>query len=300
MKIRKYLIYLILILVLITIFPSFSETIKVTLNSINIKVNGRMMYISGQNIYDSTGKYIPSSIVYDGRSYVPLGTLAKILDKNVEWNSKTNTVSILPKTRFDEDNNMNPVKTFVIKSGYKYYSPQHSVETPYLYIDSFGDLYVLKYIPSTLDITTVFQSIHAAYLFNDNYIIPGINKDPFEIGNGIMVSRFLGSSQNNLSKQLWTSYKDANLENKVFTFYNKTNDKFVAFGEYWKSDVTDPTLLSLLFTSITDQNGNDLLEVVNINNSQFYDLDKIVKYLGIDYSMEYDEELKTYVLEVTN
>ena len=56
------------------------ESIDVLLNRINILVNGK--------------KVEGSNILYSGVTYVPLREIARILNKEVEWDGKSNTASI--------------------------------------------------------------------------------------------------------------------------------------------------------------------------------------------------------------
>lgn len=58
----------------------FTQTIDAMINSVKVRVNHR--YISGENI------------VYKGTTYVPLRVAAEVLEKEVGWDHKTNTVTI--------------------------------------------------------------------------------------------------------------------------------------------------------------------------------------------------------------
>lgn len=59
---------------------SVKKTIEVTLNSVNLTVNGK--------------KVAADTILYNGTTYVPLRATAEILGKEVGWDQKTNTASI--------------------------------------------------------------------------------------------------------------------------------------------------------------------------------------------------------------
>lgn len=59
------------------------QTIEVVFNKVNLTVNGQA--VKGENI------------VYQGTTYVPLRAISEMLDKDVDWDSGTNTASINDK-----------------------------------------------------------------------------------------------------------------------------------------------------------------------------------------------------------
>lgn len=59
---------------------SFTKTIEVTFNSINLRVNGNP--VQAENI------------LYNNTTYVPIRVVAKMFDKDIAWNEDTNTASI--------------------------------------------------------------------------------------------------------------------------------------------------------------------------------------------------------------
>ena len=78
-----------------------SKKIDVVMNSINIMVNNQ--------------KVEAENILYNGTTYVPLRTVAQILNKEVGWEAKTNTANIKDK---DASKNR-PVVTIEMSSGEK-------------------------------------------------------------------------------------------------------------------------------------------------------------------------------------
>jgi hypothetical protein len=74
--------------------PVFSESLNVILNSINIEYNGISFAKLGETTKSSNGTNIPSSISYNGSTYLPLRSVSKLFNKNIVWNSSTKTASI--------------------------------------------------------------------------------------------------------------------------------------------------------------------------------------------------------------
>lgn len=67
-----------------TVFcSSKTESIVVKMNSVNIKVNGKVVDAN--------------NILYDGVTYVPLKAIVKMLAKELSWDSETNTININDK-----------------------------------------------------------------------------------------------------------------------------------------------------------------------------------------------------------
>lgn len=86
-----------------TFADSITKMIEVTLNSVNIQVNGKT--IDGDNI------------LYNGKTYVPLRVISEMLNKDVDWDSKTNTANIKDKSSGNiQSENNKPVKTVTLYS----------------------------------------------------------------------------------------------------------------------------------------------------------------------------------------
>lgn len=69
--------------VLFNAIPALAETVEILFNSINVTVNGQ--------------KVEAENILHNGRTYVPLAEIAKMLDKEVGWDDATRTASINDK-----------------------------------------------------------------------------------------------------------------------------------------------------------------------------------------------------------
>lgn len=82
---------------------SITQTIEVTLNSINLTVNGEIVEAD--------------TILYEGTTYVPLRTVSEMLDKDVTWDATTKTAGIMDKVQ--ETKNEEPVKEEPVKEELK-------------------------------------------------------------------------------------------------------------------------------------------------------------------------------------
>jgi len=88
----------VVILVSTFIIPvAAATTLDVLLNSINIEINGNPVASVGQTMTLSNGNIVPFSIIYEGTTYLPLGKLAELFDKNALYDSANNTAVITDK-----------------------------------------------------------------------------------------------------------------------------------------------------------------------------------------------------------
>lgn len=71
-----------------------SNTINVVFNSINITLNNEKVAEIGESYILDNGDTVPYSMVYKGTTYVPIRKVAEILDKEVNWDSAIETVTI--------------------------------------------------------------------------------------------------------------------------------------------------------------------------------------------------------------
>ncbi len=78
--------------------PVFAETVQVAFNKVNIFVRGQQVAKVGESYTLSTGAKIPNSISYLGTTYLPLRRVGELVDKNILWDNKTQTVSINDKS----------------------------------------------------------------------------------------------------------------------------------------------------------------------------------------------------------
>lgn len=130
-------------------FPAIAENIDVTLNKIKIKVNGTL--IDAENI------------LYNGRTYVPLRAISEILNKNVEFDSKTDTANI-------NDKDYSPIEN---KIGYSREKPAGLNETlKYTFTDGYDSKLNKKEYTANITIKEItrgdaaWQIIKAANMFN--------------------------------------------------------------------------------------------------------------------------------------
>lgn len=78
------------------------DTIEVVFNSVNLEVNGEKIKID--------------NILYDGTTYIPIRKVAKMVGKEVKWDSKTRTVSINESKNDDKVENSKVVSSKINKT----------------------------------------------------------------------------------------------------------------------------------------------------------------------------------------
>lgn len=105
-KVSKILPFTIVVLTIfmatnIVFGEGVSKTIKVVFNAVKLQVNGK--YTNADNL------------VYNNTTYVPLRKVAEMLDMSVEWNRKTNSVSISNKEKHTSSNEYVPNAETAIK-----------------------------------------------------------------------------------------------------------------------------------------------------------------------------------------
>lgn len=74
--------------------PAIAENIDALFNYVRINVNGVDKMQWGDNITLSDGTETPSSILYNGTTYLPMRNLSETLGLKVYWNGDSNTVSV--------------------------------------------------------------------------------------------------------------------------------------------------------------------------------------------------------------
>ena len=72
--------------------PALAENIDALFNSVRINVNGVDEIQWGENIYYRSET--PSSILYNGTTYLPMRRLAELSGQKIYWNGDSNTVSM--------------------------------------------------------------------------------------------------------------------------------------------------------------------------------------------------------------
>jgi hypothetical protein len=92
-KFRSVLI--IIIIVMIMIIPvNGQSSLNLLFNSVNIAINGKMIIESGGTITLPNGNKVPSSIVLEGTTYVPLRVVSENLGMEVQWEGFSRSVLI--------------------------------------------------------------------------------------------------------------------------------------------------------------------------------------------------------------
>lgn len=84
----------ILIGTVIASVPVIAENIDVLFNSVRININGIDKVQWDENIELDNGLAAPSSVLYNGTTYLPIRKISELTGKKVYWNGDSKTVSI--------------------------------------------------------------------------------------------------------------------------------------------------------------------------------------------------------------
>ncbi len=137
----KILSVAIIIMIFIAGFVSannLDEVISVVLNKVNVEINGVKMQ--------------SDNILYKGRTYVQLNEVAEALKKDIAWNGKTFTASILDKSNLLVTDQLPTVNAkFVGEVEHKYGSKWYVVESKYTKVYFFNDAVELEWIMEDID-----------------------------------------------------------------------------------------------------------------------------------------------------
>lgn len=74
--------------------PVLAATAEVTFNALNLKVNGKTVVSAGESLVRPNGLEVPYSIAYKGTTYLPLQTLAEMLNADAQWEASTSSALI--------------------------------------------------------------------------------------------------------------------------------------------------------------------------------------------------------------
>ncbi len=74
--------------------PILAENIDVLFNTVRININGMDEIQWNNEIELANGSTVPSSILYNGTTYLPIRKISECMNNEVYWNGDTNTVSI--------------------------------------------------------------------------------------------------------------------------------------------------------------------------------------------------------------
>ena len=116
---------------LFTVGVIYADDIDVLLNSVFININGTKVLNSGENYKLSNGDEVPSSLVYNGTTYLPVRKLSELLGKEILWDNDTKTIDIVDEAvkkssgsikvmesvKIDKTDEKKPVVTFNLADG---------------------------------------------------------------------------------------------------------------------------------------------------------------------------------------
>ena len=73
---------------------AMADNIEVALNGVRLNINGVDTVQWGEDITASDGTDAPSSLLYNGTTYLPMRKLGELLGKKIYWNGDSATVSV--------------------------------------------------------------------------------------------------------------------------------------------------------------------------------------------------------------
>lgn len=74
------------------------QNIEVTLNTVNLSVEGVQKAQIGESYILPNGEEVPYSISYKGTTYLPIRKAADLVNKDIVWDGNTSTINIKSKT----------------------------------------------------------------------------------------------------------------------------------------------------------------------------------------------------------
>lgn len=104
---------------LIFAVPAIAENIDALFNQVRINVNGVDQIQWGEDIDLGDGESAPSSILYNGTTYLPMRKLGELSGQEIYWNGDSKTVSM---TGVQKDINVVAEKTDKNGNVWKYYT----------------------------------------------------------------------------------------------------------------------------------------------------------------------------------
>ncbi|MBQ8300649.1 MAG: hypothetical protein IJX57_01605 [Clostridia bacterium] len=108
--------------------PFVAENIDALFNDVRINVNGVDEIQWGENIELDNGETTPSSILYNGTTYLPMRKLGELIGNKIYWNGDSRTVSMTGSQKDieviaekpDKNGNVWTYYTFEDEDGYNY------------------------------------------------------------------------------------------------------------------------------------------------------------------------------------
>lgn len=79
--------------------PAIAENINALFNDVRINVNGIDQIQWGENIELGNGETTPSSILYNGTTYLPMRKLGELSGQQIYWNGDSKTVAMTGKQK---------------------------------------------------------------------------------------------------------------------------------------------------------------------------------------------------------
>lgn len=79
---------------MITPIIAFADTIQVSLNTVNINLNGTQVAAKGQAYTLADGMTIPYSLNYNGTVYLPIRKVSELVGKEIKYDGPSSTISI--------------------------------------------------------------------------------------------------------------------------------------------------------------------------------------------------------------
>ncbi len=74
--------------------PAIADLVDISMNGINIRVNGNDVAKQGEMLTLSNGTQVPFSIGYKGTNYLPIGKMAELFGITPAWDGTTRTASL--------------------------------------------------------------------------------------------------------------------------------------------------------------------------------------------------------------
>lgn len=105
--------------------PVIAGNIDAVLNQLRINIDGVDEIQWEEDLKLANGKTTPSSILYNGTTYLPMRKIGELLDQEISWNGDSKTVSVTGMRNSKEtiiekpDNNGNVWEYYTFKSGSK-------------------------------------------------------------------------------------------------------------------------------------------------------------------------------------
>jgi len=88
-----------------------ASSISIATNTINLKVNDKMVASTGEGYTNSAGKIMPISINYNGSTFLSLRHIGELLGLDVDYDADTNTAIITQKSSSSTDSSKTTDKT---------------------------------------------------------------------------------------------------------------------------------------------------------------------------------------------